>query len=154
MWKALILTMLAGAAQACPSYDFAARENYHIAGPWMAEPMGFYVVAGGRFDINACPDVQPITDRGPGFVEDAPDFSFQLREMRGRRLTIRVQSECDAVLLVNTGAGSWIYDNDDNPESAADPQIVLPRAADGRYDVWVGVTERAACGARLTLQAR
>ena len=155
MWRGLILAMaiLPGAALACPDYDLAARENYHVQAEWMREPLGFYVIAGGRFNLADCPDVT-LADEAPGFFEDGPDFSFQLSGLAGRRLILSVRSECDAALLINTASGSWLYDDDGNPESEGDPRIVLTRPADGRLDLWVGSHEAQGCRARLTLQAR
>ena len=152
-WTAFILAALApyGAA-ACPSYDYAAIENYHIEGDWLAEPVGFYVIAGGRFDVAAC-GVPGMPVAARGFFEDAPDFAFQVSGIAGRRLTIRVASECDAALLVNSATGAWFYDDDDSPVGSKDPQIVLTRPVDGRIDVWVGQAIPAGCRARLTLQA-
>lgn len=149
----LALMLSAGPALACPDYDYAARENYHVRGSWLDEPVGFYVIAGGRFALADCPKVT-LPDDAPGFFEDAPDFSFQLSEMTGRRLLLRVQSECNAALLINSASGTWFYDDDDNAESELDPQILLTRPDDGRLDLWVGSHEPGGCYARLTLQAR
>ena len=80
----------------------------------------------------------------------APDFSLELSGMDPFRLVLKVVSECDSVLLVNTGAMNWYYDDDDNGN--LDALITLTRPSNGWLDVWVGTHDGETCDAVLSLE--
>jgi hypothetical protein len=63
---------------------------------------------------------------------------------------VRVVSECDAALLINTASANWYYDDDDNGD--LDPKIVLTRPANGRIDIWIGTYDGEFCNAQLQLE--
>ena len=64
--------------------------------------------------------------------------------------SLKVVSECDSVLLVNTGAMNWYYDDDDNGN--LDALITLTRPSNGWLDVWVGTHDGEVCDAVLSLE--
>ncbi|WP_400087813.1 hypothetical protein [Yoonia sp. R78084] len=141
---------MAGSAAACPNFNVAPQASYQATGQQLYTPRSFDVVAGGDNYIWDCPNVRPGTDTGAGYFPTAPDFSFQLSNMNPYRLELRVVSECDAALLINTASANWYYDDDDNGN--LDPKITLTRPADGRVDIWIGTYDGAYCNARLELE--
>ena len=139
-----------GAAVACPNFNASAGESYRATGRDLFDTKGFNVRAGGDNYIWNCPNVRPGTDTGAGYFPTAPDFSFQLSGMGAYRLEVRVVSECDSALLINTSSSNWYYDDDDNGNY--DPKIVLTRPSDGRVDVWIGTYDGVYCDAQLQLE--
>ncbi|MDP5086428.1 MAG: hypothetical protein NWQ23_13485 [Yoonia sp.] len=138
------------AAIACPDFNLAPQESYQATGKQLYSARTFDVVAGGNNYIWNCPNVRPGTDTGAGYFPSAPDFSFQLSGMSPYQLVVRVVSECDAALLINTASANWYYDDDDNGN--LDPRIVLTRPADGRVDIWIGTYDGDFCNARLEME--
>ena len=144
---AAALAMGGAAASACPDYN-AYGATYEATGAQLTRGASFDVLAGGDNELNAC-GVVPLTDRGRGYVTSSPDFSFSLSGMGGYRLVLSVVSECDSVLLINTGAVNWYYDDDDNGN--LDARMVLTQPSNGWLDVWVGTHDGAVCNAALAL---
>ena len=140
----------ATAALACPDFNASPQESYQATGKQLYSPRGFDVVAGGSNYIWDCPNVRPGTDTGAGYFPTAPDFSFSLSNMGAYKLEVRVVSECDAALLINTASANWYYDDDDNGN--LDPKITLTRPADGRIDIWIGTYDGEFCNAQLQLE--
>jgi len=138
------------AALACPDFSLAPQASYQASGKQLYATQGFDVVAGGSNYIWNCRNVQPGTDTGAGYFPSAPDFSFQLSDMSRYKLEVRVISECDAALLINTASANWYYDDDDNGN--LDPKIVLTRPANGRIDIWIGTYDGEFCNAQLQLE--
>lgn len=136
-------------AQACPDYMLSGQ-TFQAAGSEFYAPRTFDVTAGGNTPLSACLNVNPLTDTGPGFVVDRPDFTFSLRGMGAYTLEISVISKCDAMLLVNTGRANWYYDDDDNGNY--DPKIVLTRPSDGWLDIWIGTYDGQYCNAILKME--
>jgi hypothetical protein len=137
-------------AIACPDYNAAPQASYQATGQQLYTPRAFDVVAGGSNYIWDCPNVRPGSDTGAEYFPTAPDFSFQLSNMNPYRLELRVVSECDAALLINTASANWYYDDDDNGNP--DPKITLTRPANGRVDIWIGTYDGEFCNARLELE--
>lgn len=140
------LTTAAGWAQACPDYALNGTQIEVSAGQ-LYSPKSAKVQAGGAVSLDSCSAVP-----GSGQVSKRPDFTIRYVGGNGRmRLEFRVNSECDAVLLVNLPDGSWLYDDDSNGN--ADPKISVSAARDGLYDVWVGrLGSTSLCNATLTLE--
>lgn len=134
---------LAGAASACPDYQ-EWGSTYALSGPQMWSPVSYNVTAGGGNRLTSC------GFQNEGYVISRPDFTFDLRQMQGYALEIRVVSDCDAVLLVNTPDARWRYDDDSNGN--LDPSIWLSSVGDGYLDVWVGTYDGGYCDARVTLE--
>ncbi len=146
---ALIATLLtAGAAAACPNYNLTG-ESYEVTGRYLYTSRSLDVRAGGQHSITGC-GVRPNTDRGRGYVTERPDFSIRTSGMDRFSLAISIDSACDSVLLINTGAKNWYYDDDDNGD--LDARITLSRPSNGWLDIWVGTHNGAVCDARVTLE--
>ncbi len=116
-------------------------------------PLRLPIPAGGDLDLEGCPEVRHL--RAQGYVTIQPDLSLRLTANRNRRrIDVRVESACDAVLLVNEPDGRWRWDDDGNPESALDPAISADRARTGWWDVWVGrFGDPEPCRAQLIVSA-
>lgn len=145
---AAVLVMASAAAEACPDYSLSG-ETYEVTGDYLYQARSVRVQAGGQYSITAC-GIRPRSDRGRGYVTRAPDFTVHLSRMNRYRLAISVVSECDSVLLINTGAANWYYDDDDNGN--LDAKIVLTRPSNGWMDIWVGTHDGAVCDAVLTME--
>ncbi len=146
---AMIATFLGvGAAAACPNYSLTG-ESYNVTGGYLYTARSLDVRAGGQHSIIGC-GVRARTDRGRGYVTETPDFSIRMSEMDRYSIVISVVSACDSVLLINTGAKNWYYDDDDN--GSLDARVSLTRPSNGWMDIWVGTHDGAVCDARLTLE--
>ncbi len=110
------------------------------------------MVAGGQNSLTKC-GIRAQNYRGalPGYTTSSPDFSITVQGISGYSIEFRVRSECDSVLLVNTAARNWYFDDDDL--GAGDAKIRLTRpAGDGIFDVWVGTYDGSSCDARLIIE--
>jgi hypothetical protein len=146
---ALVATLLTvGAAAACPNYSLTG-ESYEVTGSYLYTARTLDVRAGGQYSITDC-GIRPNTDRGRGYVTETPDFSIRTSDMNRYSLAISVVSACDSVLLINTGAKNWYYDDDDNGD--LDARVTLSRPSNGWLDIWVGTHNGAVCDARVTLE--
>jgi len=130
-------------------------EYYAASGPQLRRPAFFNVTAGGQNDLGRCPQIYNNlgSDRlayGQSFFTTRPDFSFDLSQMNNVRLVVSVVSECDAALLINTGAVNWFFDDDDNGN--LEPRISLTRPSNGRIDIWVGTFDGSYCNAQLRME--
>lgn len=149
----LISVVFPAAAFACPDKTLWGETTGTATGWQLEEGWWFPVIAGGPADFQFCPHIV-VPEDGPGWFTRAPQVSLDVREIDGYRLDIAVESECDATLLVNTGAENWFYDDDDNPYSPVDPRIVLTRPSGGILDIWVGTYGReTGCHADVTVQS-
>lgn len=146
----IALFMMVGATFACPNYNLSPAAAYDVSGDYLYTARGYDVVAGGDNYVWDCPNVTPGTDTGAGYFPSAPDFSFGMVGMSKFTLEVRVVSECDAALLINTASANWYYDDDDNGN--LDPKITLTRPLDGRIDVWIGTFDGEYCNAQLQLE--
>jgi hypothetical protein len=145
---ALGMILAAEGAAACPDPSQYGA-TYSFSGKDLYSERQFEVAAGGDYSILKC-GIKAGTDQGEGWVTSPPDFSLELSGMGRYRLVVKVVSECDSVLLINTGAMNWYYDDDDNGN--LDPLITLTRPSDGWLDVWVGTHDGAVCDAVLSLE--
>jgi hypothetical protein len=149
-WGLGALLAAATGAVACPDHGLPAVEAYQVTGPQMRQPKFYNVVAGGDFEVRECAHVAVQSDVGDGAFPDAPDFSFDTRDMAGLRLVVRVSSECDSALLVHSTTAGWSYDDDSN--GRRDPKISLVNLVDGQIDVWIGTDDGAQCIAKLRME--
>lgn len=141
--------LIAMPGHACPDMQ-AFGQRHYFSGDELMDPVSFRVDAGGNNSVLRCAiDFQ--TESGPGYVTSNPDHSFRLSDMDGYGLRVSVTSECDSVLVINTGAGNQYYDDDDRGES--DAQITLSSPSDEWLDVWVGTYDGRTCNARVKLQS-
>jgi len=140
--------MAAAGVSACPNTNLYG-DSYELSGSDMYNPQSVSVVAGGDQQIANC-GINFGSDKGTGFVTVEPDFSLSLSGMQNYKLAISVVSDCDAILLINTGAVNWYYDDDDNGNY--DPIITLTRHSNVWLDIWVGSHDGQLCDAVLTLE--
>jgi hypothetical protein len=82
-----------------------------------------------------------------GNVANAPDVDLHWQAKGGSTLYIFVVAPEDTTLLVNTPNGSWKCDDDGFGDG--DPILVIPKAAAGLYDIWVGTYGEDVVTARL-----
>jgi hypothetical protein len=134
------------AEAACPGVNDGGAK-LRFTSTQLARPHATAVVAGGSIDIGYCAEVP-----GVGYVAHDPDFNvYYDRNDPNRDLEFRTESNCDTVLLVNTGDGNWFYDDDGASNGNARIRLAGPSA--GRYDVWVGTYGEATCNARLIVES-
>lgn len=148
---ATALCLSAGVAQACPSWANNGREARMTGAELRGGGQSFNVVAGGDQRLAGC-GIPFGSDRGDGYVMRDPDFTFQITGLQNSKLIISTVSECDSVLVINTGGANWYYDDDDNPSSYLDSRIVLTRPGDGIFDIWVGTHDGSYCDSYLNVQ--
>ena len=146
-----VATLATSAAEACPD----VRQNGSIgrySGQDLYAPKQFRITAGGDRRLTACRNIYNRlgSDRGEGFFPVRPDFTLQTPGMQGFRLVISVVSQCDSALLINTPAGNWYYDDDDNGN--LDARIDLTSPSSGVLDIWVGTHDGQYCDAVLKLE--
>lgn len=144
----LFASLFAAAANACPDVNLYG-DTYELHASDLYDPQSVALVAGGDRQIGDC-NLKFGSDRGTGYVTEEPDYSLKLSGMENYKLKISVVSECDAILLINTGAVNWYYDDDDNGNY--DPMITLSRPSNGWMDIWVGTHNGVLCDAVLTLE--
>lgn len=152
---AMVFGLVGGVAQACPSFASPGAAQYEAAGGQLRSPAFFNVVAGGENNLGGCPHIynnlgSDRLDYGQSYFTTQPDFSFFLSGMGSVRIVVSVVSECDAALLINTGAVNWYFDDDDNGN--LDPRISLTRPSNGRMDIWVGTFDGQYCDAQLRME--
>ena len=141
---ALAVLPAAGFA-ACPSYaNPGSPLSYTDEQVW--SPQAHSVTAGGNINLAECASIPGI-----GYIVENPDFTLQYQNVTaGRALEFRVDAACDAVLLVNTASGEWVFNDDTN---GLNPAVRIASAPDGRYDVWVGTLGNSTCAAQLILES-
>lgn len=145
---ALGLGLLPGlaAAQACPDYTATPNTVLDLSAAQLAQPHVIPMVAGGNVDLGNCGNLP-----GYGHVVTGPDYHLTLSGTQpGTSLAVRVEAQCDTILLANDFTGQWYYD-DDSGATWFDPELILP-AADGVYDFWVGTWDTELCEATFSLQ--
>jgi len=148
---ALFVALFSVAAKACPEIRLSGQElDYSSAD--LYQPHSFKVIAGGNINLDNCRirANNPPPTYATGFVVAAPDFELYYRHQRGYELEFRVVSDCDSVLLINTGAANWYFDDDDNGN--LDARIRLSAPSSGWYDIWIGTYDPSTCNATLTLE--
>jgi len=136
---------LAAAAQACPVITTGVQ-SYSASASELARPAGINLVAGGNYNLGNCYNAP-----GHGYVISQPDISlYYNRDVSGRALEIRTAGNCDTVLLVNTGAANWYFDDDDG--NGLNARIRLSSPSAGRYDIWVGTYGASTCNTQLVFE--
>jgi hypothetical protein len=142
---AFFLLGLTGVAAACPNVQMAGVQNYYTTGQDLWSPNSYNVIAGGNQQLRNC------GFNNTGWVISQPDFEFRLDGLESyNRLNIRVNANCDTVLLVNDATGRWYFNDDGGQGLNASMDIMGARS--GVYDIWVGTYHSGTCSATLTLE--
>ncbi len=121
------LSVPTGAAQ-----DYTEEPTYGsvtLEEGFLPDPHSVSLTAGGSIEVN-------MGSCNYGFVADAPDVDFYYTTSGGSALYIYVDGSADTTLLINKPDGTWVC-NDDGL-GGSNPIVVIPGAADGLYNVWVG----------------
>jgi hypothetical protein len=131
---AVFIATAAAHAQQCPQVGQAAKE-FALKEGFQPDPSRHSVTAGGNIDLAKCGGVP-----GTGWVTKLPDFvvNYKTRSggASGATLTFRIESSADTILLINDPNNKWHW-NDDGGKGL-NGKLSFPRAASGRYDVWIG----------------
>jgi hypothetical protein len=139
-----------GIAAACPDIALDGAGMSYTAAE-LYTPKTFGVIAGGNYDLDNCKIRTPNGDVPTGFVAAAPDFELWFESNGQYDLEFRIDSECDSVLLINTAAGNFYFDDDDNGN--LDAKIRLSAPSQGLYDIWIGTLGPSTCNAQLTIES-
>lgn len=133
------LALPATASAMCPSYETSGYGLSYDAESAYA-PQSTQVIAGGDIDLGECAELP-----GYGYVVESPDFTMQYDALgMGRALELRANASCDAVLLINTAEGEWLFNDDTNE---LNPAVRIENAPSGQYDIWVGTLGAENCEA-------
>lgn len=145
----VLFVFLPATSYACPNYMLFGEE-IHASSSDLWSPHSFNVTAGGRHDLAFC-RINALNSRSVhGFAAERPDFTLRYYRQAGYELEYRVVADCDSVLLINTGAANW-YFNDDR-DGTMHPRIRLTTPSEGWHDIWVGTYGSQPCAARLSIE--
>jgi hypothetical protein len=112
-------------------------EHHELTAPFMPDPFGILVRAGGAQAIAQAGIIDPTGGSCAGYVNAAqPDLTITYYS-RGTPLLMSVASEADTTLVVNLPDGTWRC-NDDATSSTLNPRLYFADGMSGRYAVWVG----------------
>jgi hypothetical protein len=103
------------------------------------------LTAGGSIDVD-------VGSCGYGYVSDAPDVDLRYTTAGGSTLYVYARASGDTTLLINLPNGTWVCDDDSLGDS--NPVVVIPRAADGLYNIWVGTYGSSTIPATLYISER
>jgi hypothetical protein len=120
---------LSAPVMACP--DWQGQPHFgqiDLQAGFQNDPLRYNVTAGGTTDVSRC------INGTAGFVTNRPDFDMYWSG-QSAQLTIAVESNADAVLLVNDPNGNWFYSDD---YRGSNPAIIISNPAEGLYDIWIG----------------
>jgi hypothetical protein len=131
------------AAPTCPEWSLGGAEvRVSVGGSDSRD-----VVAGGSVDLFA--NAQACGIPAHGYVAQSPDFTLYYEAPEANAdLILSVNGQCDTTLLVNDLNAQWLF-NDDMVD--LHPQIVIPAAASGRYDIWVGTFGSDLCQSSISM---
>ena len=122
---ALTLSLAPVAAMACPDWRGAPHfGDIQLNAGFTPDPFVRNITAGGTTDLARCG-----FDAG-GYITARPDFDLYWSGASSQ-LTIAVQSQADAVLLINGPNGEWYYNDD---YRGTNPAVVISNPQQGLYD--------------------
>lgn len=130
----------------CPTTGLTGQA-YSYTGSQLFSRQSLGVQAAGSTPLSSCPNID-----GRGYMNAAPDYSFNLSGMQGYRLDLDVDASCDTTMLVNAADGSWHFDDDSNGNLDPSLSLTSPNALNGRVDVWVGRYGSTSCNGTLNLE--
>ncbi len=137
LWASLV--------SACPDYQLSGAERLSLTGRQMWRPQVFRLRAGGERNVIRC-------GFGVwGYLRRAPDYVFDMTRLdRYARLHVRINADCDPIILLRDGRGRWFFDDDSGTGQTASLSIADP--VNGTYHVWAGTYGPQPCDGRLTLE--
>jgi len=127
-----VLVLFALAAQPLLAQSVSATPTYgtvRLEAGFLPDPHVTSLTAGGSIDMN-------MGECTYGQVADAPDVDLMFAAGSASSLYIYAEAKADITLLINLPDGSWLC-NDDG-YTGTNPMIIVPKAASGLYDIWVG----------------
>jgi hypothetical protein len=127
---AIAASSVTAAEASCP--DWNAQPHFgqiNLKSGFQPDPHRRRVTAGGTTDLKRC-----FSTGESGYVTGAPDFDLYW-EGSANQLTIAIESNADAVLLVNAPDGKWYYNDD---YRGSNPALVFVNPDEGLYDIWIG----------------
>lgn len=142
--RLLILGLLAVTlSPALAAQSVSATPNYgtvSLQAGFMPDPHTTNVVAGGTVAVR-------MGGCTYGKVSNAPDLDLRYDNNSGNTLYVYAVSDADVTLLVNAPDGTWLCDDDSHGNR--NPILVIPKAASGLYNIWVGTYGDQMTNARL-----
>lgn len=138
------------ATAGCPDYRDSAPQQFNGSARELYSGRNYSVVAGGNINVANCNAAYRTPERAVGYVADRPDFEFYYDGSSNYSLEIRVYSNCDTTLLINTANANWYFDDDDGGNR--NPRIYLSRPSAGWYDLWIGTYNAELCDATLHIE--
>ncbi len=141
----LALSLCATMAAACPDVDQDGQDIFYDSDD-LWTPHSFDVVAGGEEDLDYC----DFGFSASGHVAGPPDFELHYTRTANHNLRFTAEGNCDTVLLINTGAGNWFYDDDGSGEADSEIELIAP--SEGIYDIWIGTFSSGNCNAELQIE--
>lgn len=143
---ALLLLLVPATAAACPNVHLmGGRREFSAAA--LEQGWSMELRAGGPFRLQAC---RLNVAKGPplsGFAGGPPQISARIRGFSAQALVMRVDSDCDATLLVNTPNELWLFAGGQYRTA----EIRIRRPSEGLYDIWIGAQTERGCQAILRL---
>lgn len=131
-----------GGGGACPEPVASSFQVSHSSSDLYA-PQTYSITAGGPISVSDC------FEGGSGYLASAADLTLYYSADKKYSLSLKVDGSCDTMLVVNDPIGDWYYNDDTD---GLDPEIYIPNASDGRYDVWLGTIGSSPCSASLKLE--
>jgi len=141
--RTLLLLAIALLATAVQAQDVSLDPNYgdvELDEGFTPDPYELELTAGGDVEVH-------VGGCDYGQVSEAPDFQLTYTTSGNSDLYIYAVSGSDTTILVNTAEGEWVCDDDSFGDG--DPIVVIPAAAGGVYDIWVGTYGDEMDGATL-----
>ena len=130
----------------CPNPALPGKEAYTFPLSDLAAGQRLPLVAGGKTDIENC-TVPGLSANGTYI--DRPDFVIDTDTRSS--LIFESEGQCDTVLIVHDGAGTWHFSDDDAPDSNGG-YITLSDTIPGPYQVWVGTYGEDLCEGALLIK--
>lgn len=126
---AFAAAVVAAPVAACPDWQgspYFGQINLYAG--FQPDPFVRNVTAGGTTNLQNC------IGGTAGFVTTRPDFDLYW-DGSSAQLTIAIESNADAVLLVNAPDGQWYFSDD---YRGTNPALTFVNPQVGLYDIWIG----------------
>lgn len=130
-----------------PSTGVAYYGDVNLDERFSPDPYELSVSAGGSIDVDLGDG-----ECDYGYAGARPDLNLRYATTGGANLYLYVNGAEDTTLLVNQPDGTWVCDDDDLGNR--NPLLVIPTAAGGLYNIWVGTFGTASTSATLFVSER